>query len=249
MNCFRLLGRLWILFLIIPTRLDAVCTSYPVGNDRKQWSDIENHKVAKSLNPLIKDVQSIRGRGHGKINYDVYAITVDSQGDSPEKFFNYIRKNISSIIFSGTSYSLAPYNKKNEKKWNSKKSKGAVMSFTLAKIPGVMDLERGSVVLSCISPTDMIFSTVTTSKDGWHPVAGNRAFGVIRAQNGGLTFFVKAADRVVNKGFFAVLPEKGREFIYKQGHNVWMRMLDNIEKKMKTRKPRSRFVHSVRMDY
>jgi|GEM_PF-6294706 len=221
----------------------------PLTHDRGNWADLENLKVPASLNPAIQRVQTIDGLGHGKINTDFYSVTIDAGGDSAASLAAYLRVNLSTLIFSGTTYRVEPYDARSAHMWKSADPKGAVMTFTLAEIPGVMPLERGSVVVSCISATDFVFSTVETSKDGLHPVAGSRAFGVHDHGNGSLSIFVKAADRVVNAGVFAALPEAGREAVFGAGHDVWVRLLDNIETQFANRRPRDRGEYSVRLNY
>jgi hypothetical protein len=213
------------------------------------WNELEGFSADASLNPLIQQVETIAGMGYGKLNIDFYAATVDAQSDSASSLFQNIYSNLNSIIFDGSSYNVAPYNDANEAKWNSTDPKGAVMTFTLAEIPHVMPLERGSVVLSCITDTDFIFSTVVTEKDGLHPVAGNRAFAVRDNGDGSLLVYTKAADRIVNGGIFGQLPESGREYIFSQGQAVWHRFLDNIFAKYSDRNPRLRTEFGVRVDY
>ncbi len=222
------------------------CVNLPHSSDRSQWSDIESFQASKDLNKDIEWVQDLSDKGHGELNYDLYSITIDGDGQTPESLFGWFRSNLDQSLFSGTDYSLRPYDDANAKKWESTAPLGALMSFKLAAV-GDIPIEKGSVVLSCFSSTDFIFSTVYTENDELHPVAGNRAFGVRAAASGGLIIFVKAADRVVDSGRFALLPEAGRELIFKQGHNVWIGMLSRLKEKLGGRNPRDEFVFSVRV--
>lgn len=128
------------------------------------------------------------------------------------------------------------------------------MVFTLASIAGVFDTETGAVVVSCQTPTEFLFSTVkvgsanTYSDPGWHPVSGNRAFGVRDNGDDSLTIFVKAADRVVDAGIFAT-PIVPNEKIFGQGHKVWLQMLDNLKTRYAARNPRQVGAFSQRVDF
>lgn len=218
----------------------------PLTYARDNWAELERLQAAANLNSLIMEVQTIQTRGHGNINNDFYSITVDKRSDTPESILAFIRREISTLIFRGTSYSVEPMDEANGRRWSSNSPLGSVMSFTLAAIPNVMPLERGSVVVSCVSSTDFVFSTVRTDRDGWHPVAGNRAFGVRDNGNGSITIWTKAADRVVTGGVFGTLPEALREKLFEQGHVVWVRLLENLERHFADRNPRNRVVFSER---
>jgi hypothetical protein len=224
------------------------CVSLPNSNDRAQWLDVESFKASNNLNNDIGWVQNLNRNGHGELNYDVYSVTIDADGQTPESLFSWFRSNLDQSLFSGTYYSLRSYDDVNAEKWKSDAPEGALMSFTLAAV-GIIPLEKGSVVLSCFSSTDFIFSTVYTENDELHPVAGNRAFGVRKGASGGLTIFVKAADRIVNSDRFGLLPKAGRELIFEQGHDVWMGMLSRLKVKFADRNPRDDFVFSVRVPY
>ncbi|GAB5500999.1 MAG: hypothetical protein PsegKO_33100 [Pseudohongiellaceae bacterium] len=130
--------------------------------------------------PAIKHRQDLRQHGHGRLNIDQYQITIDGDGQSAEQFFAHLRKNLNEIIFKGTDYSLKPYDSVNSRRWASAKPLGAVMVFTLAAVTDDLPLERGAVFVSCSTGSDMVFSTLEMIPYGVHPVAGNRAFGVVK---------------------------------------------------------------------
>lgn len=226
----------------------AVPVVPPLVYERANWLELEKLKVSADINKRIDFVQDLQSRGHGSLNLDFYAITIDANGQPAESLFQYVRANLDSLVFGGTAYALNAYNAANSDRWKSDDPTGALMSFTLAGIDGVMPLERGSVVVSCYSSMNFVFSTVKTAKDGLHPVAGNRAFGVHDHGNGILTIYVKAADRVVNKGLFGKLGASLREEIFAQGHKVWLRMLKNLTEIFKERNPAT-FVYSERVAY
>jgi hypothetical protein len=240
------------------TYSNANCVNFvspPMAFDRTSWSDLEKFKAAKSLNPNIDRVQTIAGTGQGKLNIDQYSIVIDKAGQSATAALKDVRANLSTIIFSGSSYTnVKAYDSASETLWKSDAYDGAVLVFTLDSIAGVIDTETGAVVVSCHSPTNFIFSTVkvgsanTYTSPGWHPVSGNRAFGVRDNGDDSLTIFVKAADRIVDAGMFGN-PAMSNEYIFGQGHKVWVQMLKNIKAKYANRHPRNEGVFSTRIDY
>ena len=224
------------------------------------WTKLQDFAASSALNKKITRVQSLKTLGHGEVNNDFYSITIDALSadfgrdsamfvrDTPETLATYIRKHLNEVIFGEGSYHVAPYDQTEDEQWRQGEI-GSLMTFTLASIPNVMPIERGSVVLSCADATTWMFSTVETSKDGLHPVAGNRAFGVNDDGKGGLIIWTKAADRIVNAGIFASLPRSGREYIFNQGSAVWTGMLDRLSARFVDRNPRERVSFSVRRQY
>lgn len=232
----RLFGSILAL-LMGATAAWAECVQFvapPMVFDRPSWSELESFEASKGLNPKIDVVQTIAGKGQGKLNIDQYSIVIDKNGQSAAELLSEFRANLSTIAFTGSEYNkMEPLDAKSASLWVSDSYSGAVLVFTLSTIAGIFDLETGAVVASCQSDTDFVFSTVkvgsanTYTSPGWHPVSGNRAFGV-RDNGDSLTIFVKAADRVVDAGIFSTLVISN-EKIFQQGHKVWMNMLENVK--------------------
>ena len=132
----------------------------------------------------------------------------------------------------------------NQKKWNSNNPKGALMNFVLST-PAISfdpkkDLltvvhEEGDVLVTCASDTDFIFSTVHTKNNRWHPVSGNRGFGVSDNGNGTWSFYVMAADR--KSAYLPIKLGLGPD-VFAEGHKVWVGMLDNFKRKYFSLTPR-----------
>lgn len=235
----------------------AKCAEFvrpPLLFERSNWSELESFVASKSINGAIDQVQRVKEDGQGRLNIDQYSITIDAAGQSASALFNEIRGDLGEVIF-GLASDLYPFSEADGRKWTSKDPTGSVMVFRLKTFGyGTIPLERGAVVVSCNSDTDLIFSTVKVGSaiwpdgPGWHPVSGNRAFGVRDNGNGSLTIFVKAADRVANVSFFAPFLV-GNDTIFAGGHSVWLKMLDNIAARYKSRSPRDRAVFSERINY
>jgi hypothetical protein len=219
--------------LTLASPAHAACVS-PVAQEnspRPQWADLERMAVPASLNSAIRDVQTLSAAG-GDINTDYYSIRIDTAGQTPEQLMAELPANFGAIVFANaTGQAFGPYDAGNGLKWNSPTPTGSLMSFVLETT--FTFEERGSVVTSCISPTDWVFTTVTTAKDGLHPVSGNRAFGVVRGGNDSLVIFTKGVDRVVD-----YYPYKlARETAFGKGHAVWMQLMANLAQRYSARHP------------
>lgn len=73
-------------------------------------------------------------------------------------------------------------------------------------------IQGGSVILSDYQNSylpsnyqshNFIFSTLVTPLDGFHPVSGNRKFGIYTDISGGFTFFTMGLDRISKNIFVA----------------------------------------------
>ena len=231
----------------------AACVVPPVAGDKPaEWIDLISLDADKSLNQNIKFVQSIASTGTGDINLDYYALTIKSD-ESAQSFFALWRKDLPKHLFDRSSskyvYALKPYSDADSQTWTSDNPKGALMSFTLAQVSGVIEFERGSVVVSCSDATSFVFSTVNTQKDGDHPVSGNRGFGVVKNADGTLTLFTKGADRIKSSSYFSVLGSAQREAIFFAGTKIWEHLLDHLEEEYKNRAPSDRQEISGRYPY
>jgi len=219
----------------------------PLAYERPSWNNLESLQVDPPNVAGIVRRQDLRSDGHGRLNIDFYSITLDSQGQTAAQLFAKVRSDLNSLVFTGTTYRVEPFDDAQAALWSSGNPRGAVMVFTLAEIPGVMPLERGAVFVSCSSETALVFSTIEMAPYGVHPVAGNRAFGVHEHGDGSLSIYVMATDRVVDGGIFAVMGDTLHEAVFSEGDKVWQRMLDNVANAHKARNPRSRFVFSKRV--
>ena len=225
--------------MLWPSAASAACfDSSPVSrmSDRSRWSDLENRSVPATLNPLIKAVQTVQ-TGSGDINTDYYSITIDSvPGETLEALLRDVRDHLDELISSGTRNKVMPHDEQSAALWKSSSPVGALMSFRLMR-GFKQDLKRASVVVSCASPTDWVFSTVETEEDGQHPVAGNRGFAVRRNADASISIITKGADRT-QAGF----PWTGAPCLtFREGSYIWLRLLNNLGKRYASRNPRSRY--------
>lgn len=200
------------------------------------------------------------------INLDYYGITFEKHSTlSISQFFQELRKDFGGLIFKESDAGeFNPYPFKddkmaseNKKKWESTQPKGALMNFVLESSHSFgiswdrssgrlqINLEEGDVLVTCSSATDFIFSVVKTEAHGWHPVSGNRGFGVKDNGDGTWTFYTMAADRI-SRHFIASIV---KETVFEQGHKVWLGMLANFQKKFADLSPRSPVINSRRYNY
>jgi hypothetical protein len=207
---------------------------------KEAWKDVLSLKASKDLNSEIKFVQTIGETGVEEINLDFYAITITS-AKTAEDFFAEFRQKLPIYLFdkghSRYFYELRGYDGSNTLRWISNEPLGTVMTFVLAKIHDVWDIEKGSVVVSCIDDTSFVFSTVNTEKDGDHPVSGNRGFGVVKNPDGSVTIFTKGADRVKGSSYFN-LGKKSREGIFFAGAKIWEHLIDHLKENFVDDDPR-----------
>ncbi len=219
---------------------NAACVNALGSDTPAAWKELRDLTVGGQLNPAIESVLSL-GTATGPLNTDYYAVTIDAAGKSPQQIAQDLRSNLNEIVFGASSdQSFRPYDAANQNLWARANPTGAVMTFVLAKLGA--EWEKGSVVVSCSSGADWVFSTVETDDDGLHPVSGNRGFGVVRNSDGSLTIFTKATDRATNSIFAAL-------GVFDQGHAVWSRFVDNLKQRYRDRNPRNIRVISRRIAF
>jgi len=215
----------------------------------KYWADLESFLASPSLNPAILSVQNLKTDGVGPVNNDFYSVTIDANGQSAAEVMRTLRLNLSSLVYMRKIYKVRPYDADNGAKWNSSSPQGAVMTFVLA-YAGPYRV-RADVVASHVSDTEWVFSTVRTDKNGWHPVCGNRAFGVSTNADGSLTIWTKGADRAVDHGALWALHQfaAGREFTFGQGDDVWKGLMQNLATHYAGQHPRNFVRITARRSY
>jgi hypothetical protein len=146
------------------------------------------------LQPLMMPTSAPR------INLDYFGVTIsqlpfingiNGPRYSPEEFLDHIRRNINEFHSqSGTSFDPIP---QDISLWNSNNAKGTVISINIFP-------DDGSVICAQHESCCWIFSTLTApiwplSNDGYHPVSGNRQFGIKSLPNGNYEIFTKGVDR------------------------------------------------------
>jgi hypothetical protein len=115
---------------------------------------------------------------------------------SPEQYLEQIRTNINDFIDTDISR-FGPYDDLPGEwnRWTSSNPLGTVLTIDFFG-PGPLNLQNGSVVSIVNTSDQWVFGTVYTPNDGYHPVSGNRQFGVRTNDNGTATFYTRGVDRI-----------------------------------------------------
>jgi len=190
----------------------------PMSKNTADWKRLVKW-TPPATNPEILDLQRLpAGRGNN-INLDYYSFTFkkhpsrtiqDVFSRTRQRFEVYARgpARNSDQYFAAyrASAGLDAEQQKNAKLWASPKPLGALMTFVLASLQPPLTLtatgtglvpvlEQGDVLVTCSNDLDFIFTTARTKKNDWHPVSGNRGFGMRDNGDGTWTFYSMAADR------------------------------------------------------
>jgi hypothetical protein len=230
------------------------------STDPTQWDDLRQFKAVVSDAEVVA-VQSIGEAGGDKINLDFFALTFAKHPSlTVQEYFVKLRKAYG--VFArgnlGDPFQSDPpvqfflaYRPSDKALWETSQPKGALMSFVLyshpptfalrATLTGIQPvLEQGDVVATCATDTDFIFSTVRTKRDGYHPVSGNRGFGLRDNGDGTWTFYCKGADRLtkMDSGMIylgnrlaqlqqlALGNEAGPDTVFRLGYEFWVHFFD-----------------------
>lgn len=193
--------------------------SDPMSQKPTDWRRLVDW-APPTADPQIVELQRIAdGRGEN-INLDYYAFTFKKHPSRTIKdVFLRTRKRFEVYARGSTrdsnqyfgAYRAAsgqdPVQQQNSQTWASTAPAGSLMTFVLASVgPPVLVmkatldgfvavLEQGDVLATCATDLDFIFTTARTKKNGWHPVNGNRGFGMRDNGDGTWSFYTMAADR------------------------------------------------------
>ncbi len=224
------------------------------------WDTLVKHTYSGSYPPGMKSVQKINDDGYGgRINLDYFGLTFEAPADQRiGTVFQQLRRELTKIIFAGERNkhfklyegrwrtSLTPKQlKANANLWASDNPVGALMNFRLHNpisatcTPGdylCIVREEGDILVTCSSATSVIFTTVQTEENGYHPVSGNRGFGLKDNADGTWSFYTMGADRLSLMGSaISRLPETDYfglpnmfPDIFDGGKLVWVKMMKNM---------------------
>ncbi|HKK61322.1 MAG TPA: hypothetical protein VJ951_02110, partial [Bacteroidales bacterium] len=150
------------------------------------------------------DIQAIEDASGTVINLDYFAVKINRLPNNangvqmtPAEFFDELSANFMNLIDKENA-DFQFYSPQDQQRWYSQDPINTV--FTIV-IPG----DDGSVVASDFKTSDYyggnwIFSTLKAPfvEDGYHPVSGNRQFGLKRNRDGTFEVYTRGADRVTN---------------------------------------------------
>lgn len=174
----------------------------PEGGDAawRGWTDLILHRVPQ---PIIADLAK-RGisiprlrDAYGDINLDYYGVRISKLPSmhgkqlTPEVMLAHIRRNFNSFVDTNNS-SFPPLDNRIDKpRWESDEPLGAVINIQIHALGGI---DQGLVVCSRAEPRLWIFTTAHGVPQGYHPVTGNRMWG-IREDGDSWILFTRGADR------------------------------------------------------
>jgi hypothetical protein len=151
-------------------------------------------------------IQNINDAFSVNVNCDFFPVKINQLPKnslgvqmSPLEFLEYFRKNLNT--FSTSQAVFSPYNANglnDSIQWNKdySLSVGAIVHIAMT-IDGSVILTDYSLYNSpTYSTNSFIFSTLVTPFDGYHPVSGNRKFGIYTDSTGGFVFYTMGVDRI-----------------------------------------------------
>jgi len=204
--------------------LDIPCDQIPL------WQEVANVEIPVTVTDRLQneqilegsEIQALEDASGARINMDYYTVTAPlgsiPNGQSPEVYLNNIRLNINDYT-PGTPFNFYPGLDGESIRWATSPL-GTVFSLSLGF------LVNGSIIATDFSPSHWIFSTLYTSEDGWHPVSGNRKFGYTDNDDGTVTFYTRAVDRI-SKDHFVTASDWVKD-VFDAGGEVWEALQEEI---------------------
>lgn len=156
-------------------------------------------------------IQTLEDAKGAIVNCDFFPVhistmpTINGQVQTPETLLEYFRLHMNDFISSTSIVSFSPYigqGLDETTKWN---QSGANSLSTLVHIP-LVSVNDGTVIESGYNiagpPADdsYTFSTMHSPLDAYHPVSGNRRFGIYQDKAGSLVFYIAGVDRISTNG-------------------------------------------------
>lgn len=206
----------------VRSRLENLATLYP--------------NIAADSRFQIQPLDFAAGR---MVNCDFFPIhinpmpIINGHELTPLELLEHFRKNMDNFVDTRIA-EFAPYvdnGLDDTPLWNQHQEDaiGALVSINM--------LNDGTVVLGNYntnpSSYHFTFSTLVTPLDGFHPVSGNRRFGIAPDPNGGYIFYTLGVDRVSTPGFavlgFLLGPRAGFPTPFEAADNLWR----SLQSKMK----------------
>jgi hypothetical protein len=168
--------------------------------DWRPWTDLILHQVPQPIvATMAKRGISILGLkdAYGDINLDYYAVKISRlpflHGNqlTPETLLTYIRQNFDDFVDTNNS-SFPPLDNSIDKpRWESGDPLGAAIDIHVHFLGIIL---QALVVCSRSEPRLWVFTTARSERTGYHPISGNRMFG-IRADGNEWVLFTRGADR------------------------------------------------------
>lgn len=181
--------------------LDIPCEEIP------KWQELAQYEIPQSvLDRLVNTdalsgsfIQKLEDASGAVVNMDNFSVTVPGNeipnNWTAEEYLDHIRTNINDYV-DGSTFEFYPVLPGEEEKWT-EDPLGTLFSIQL--VENAPWLDDGTVVASGYGSSFWLFTTVYAPEDNWHPVSGNRLFGVTDNGNGSYTFYTKGVDRLTTR--------------------------------------------------
>jgi hypothetical protein len=244
--------------------LDKSWTSIVKAGTAAGWGDLISFRPADWVqNRLAEDdieaeVQAIED-AWGEINLDYYPVVIRRFPINEENWHNKERHDAASLLelfrrllvgsrqekVLDTSISeFSPFSATDQKRWFGDRAEGSVLHIEM-RLAG-LNPDDGSVVCSHAGTSEFRVSTIWIGEDGYHPVTGNREWGVWRSGRNSAkgveridydtgkhwrlnvdewTFYTRGADRLSTA--FQAMPGTAQA-TFAGGEDLWLSMQDRF---------------------
>ncbi len=204
----------------------ATVSSLPAVPTGARWANLISFRPSAALQRAVKarEPTPLTNLWHmhkledglGPINLDEYTVAIacmprfngSENRTRAAELLEYIRLHINDVLDEGIAR-FSPYDEGVDGGlWRSSAPKGAVMHIDMA--------DDGAVLCSEHMEDRWIFSTIKAGTDGYHPVSGNREFGVVSNGYGGCMIYTCGADRASGVEFWAA-----GDAVFSGGDDLW----------------------------
>lgn len=169
------------------------------------WSDLANMEYEDAIYEALKDngstafIQDINDAAGKDVNLDYFSVQIDRlpNGMNQTELFNFFRQNINRFIDTATS-NFEPFD---PQRWLSDNFEGEIVhidmnnSLEILRMKATYNPDDGSVIVTKQEENRWIFTTIFIAGDSFHPVSGNREFGININSDGSFTFYTAGVDR------------------------------------------------------
>lgn len=164
------------------------------------WTDLASMQYGDELSKLCKKnggfIQPLNEAMGDTLNLDYYSVAIERLPPSlsASQLLEVFRVNMNELVDTAFS-TFHPFD---EAKWRTTFGVGDFVHIRM--VPGdwywaYQSNDEGSVIVSQAGEGYWIFTTIAISGDGFHPVSGNRKFGITIREAGGFEFYTTGVDR------------------------------------------------------
>ncbi len=179
--------------------------------------------------------QRIQNAHSDELNLDYYSVTIQKLPGNMdmEAFFQLLRGNLDMFLEGAkATKGFDSINHRENEIWNSDKPHSAIMYFTALPLAGITEKigEKMAVMATDYKVTSNAMTWIFTPVYadimgvGFHPLAGNRQFGLVKNKDNTITFYTRGVDRP-----YSLLDAPFGGEIFRGAHELWTTMTTNVE--------------------